>query len=217
MTLLYLVRHGETDWNLAKRIQGSTDIPLNDTGRAQATATGKLLARREWDRIVSSPLSRAVETAKLIGAEVGIDEVETLPTIVERAYGEAEGLNAQELAERFPLVHSGLDGGDVPGREERAEVAARAIPALIAYADAHPGQKVIVATHGGVIRAVLNTVAAGDESHRGEQVTNGSIHSFLVEEGGLTLIEFDDPIEQESNNGADFEEQNPAEEREPAR
>ncbi|CAN5174361.1 phosphatase PhoE [soil metagenome] len=217
MTLLYLVRHGETDWNLAKRIQGSTDIPLNDTGRAQATATGKLLARREWHRIVSSPLSRAVETARLIGAEVGIADLEIMPALAERAYGEAEGLNAQELSARFPPVHGGLDSGHVPGREERAEVAARVIPALLAHAQAHPGERVIVTTHGGVIRAVLNAVAAGDERHRGEQVTNGSIHSFAVEGDGLRLIQFDDPIEQESAAGADFEEQNPAEEREPAR
>jgi len=54
--LLYLVRHGETDWNRARRIQGSTDIPLNDTGRGQAAATGRLLARRDWDAIYSSPL-----------------------------------------------------------------------------------------------------------------------------------------------------------------
>ena len=70
--LLYLVRHGETDWNLQRRIQGSTDIPLNDTGREQAAATGRLLARREWDAIYSSPLSRAIETGELIAREVGL-------------------------------------------------------------------------------------------------------------------------------------------------
>ena len=63
MTLLYLVRHGETDWNRTHRIQGSTDIPLNDTGRAQARRAGRLLAKRSWDGIYSSPLSRAFETA----------------------------------------------------------------------------------------------------------------------------------------------------------
>ena len=216
MTLLYLVRHGETDWNLSRRIQGSTDIPLNDTGREQARATGRLLARRRWDRIVSSPLGRALETARLIGAEVGIDEVETLPEIVERSYGEAEGLNAQQLAERFPSDHSGLDARDVPGREDREAVAARAISALIAYAEAHPGENVIVTTHGGLIRAVLNAVAAGAGSHHGRQITNGSIHSFRVDDGGLSLVAFDDPIEEETEAGEDFSEQNPAEEREPA-
>src|SRR5690606_6630523 len=62
MTLFYLVRHGETDWNLERRVQGSSDIPLNETGRRQAARTARLLARRSWDAIYSSPLSRAMET-----------------------------------------------------------------------------------------------------------------------------------------------------------
>ena len=64
--LLYLVRHGETDWNRSRRIQGRTDIELNDTGREQALATSRLLARREWNAVISSPLSRALETASII-------------------------------------------------------------------------------------------------------------------------------------------------------
>ena len=65
MSYVYLVRHGETDWNRTHRIQGSSDIPLNDTGRAQAARTAALLARRQWDAIYSSPLSRAFETATI--------------------------------------------------------------------------------------------------------------------------------------------------------
>ena len=72
MTLLYLVRHGQTDWNLQRRIQGSTDIALNDTGRAQAARAGQLLARRHWDVLASSPLSRAYETAEIIGGYIAL-------------------------------------------------------------------------------------------------------------------------------------------------
>jgi uncharacterized phosphatase len=71
MTLLYLVRHGETDWNRARRIQGATDIPLNDLGRAQAAEAGDLLSRRSFDRVVASPLSRAAETGSIIAARGG--------------------------------------------------------------------------------------------------------------------------------------------------
>ncbi len=192
MTLLYLVRHGETDWNLARRIQGSTDIPLNDTGRAQAERAGALLARRSWDGIASSPLSRAYETAQIIGTAVGIAEIEVLDDLVERAYGAAEGLMDREVSHRFP--------GEtiVPGRETRDAVAARVVPSLLDLAGRHPGKNLIVTTHGGVIRTVLNTVSTDAAHHRGVPIGNGSIHSFRVTKGALELVAFDDPIEAES-------------------
>jgi uncharacterized phosphatase len=193
MTLLYLVRHGETDWNLARRIQGSTDIPLNDTGREQAARAGALLSRRHWDGIASSPLSRALETGQIIGRAIGIDDIEILDDIVERHYGDAEGLTDKDLATRFP--------GDatVPGRETREDVAARVVPSLIALAERHPGKNLVVTTHGGVIRTVLNAIAPHSHDHRGVGIRNGSIHSFRLVEGELELVAFNDPIEEESN------------------
>ena len=192
MTQLYLVRHGETDWNLARRIQGSTDIPLNTTGRAQAARTGALLARRSWSAIASSPLSRALETAQIIGSEIGIDRIEIVDALAERQYGDAEGLEAQELDRRYPV------GASVPGRETREAVAARVIPALLALADRNPGADIIVTTHGGVIRTVLNEVSPHSPAHRGVPITNGSVHSFRVVDGELQLVAFDDPIEEAS-------------------
>ncbi len=189
MTLLYLVRHGETDWNLERRIQGATDIPLNATGRAQARDTGRLLAQRRWDAIVASPLSRALETARIIAAEIGLGEPGIEPALVERNYGEAEGLTGAEVEERFP------GGAPVPGRETREQVADRVVPALLAIAAAHPGEAVVVVSHGGVIRAVLDAV---EPDGHGEPITNGSVHSFRVVEGELELIAFDDPLEEES-------------------
>jgi uncharacterized phosphatase len=205
--LLYLVRHGETDWNLAHRIQGSTDIPLNDTGRAQARTTGSLLARREWDAIITSPLSRAVETAAIIAERVGLPAPTTLDAIVERNYGEAEGLSDPEIRARFP--------GDspVPGRESREEVLARVLPALMEVAEQHAGEAVIVVSHGGVIRSILNEV---DPEGKHGLITNGSIHSFSHEDGSFALIAFDDPIEFESLDGEDIDEQNAVERRDSA-
>lgn len=212
MTLLYLVRHGETDWNLQRRIQGSTDIPLNDTGRLQAARTGALLARRRWDGILSSPLSRAYETAGIIADRTGLPEPEAFEEIVERSYGDAEGLTDAELSERFP------PGSAVPGRESREQVVARVIPALVRLGERHPGKRLIVTTHGGVIRTVLNTVAPGSPAHRGIPITNGSIHSFRLRGGALELVAFDDPIEDASvEPGApDLSEQNAIEQREAA-
>lgn len=217
MTLIYLVRHGETDWNRERRIQGSTDIPLNATGRAQAARTGRLLSARSWDGIVSSPLSRALETGQIVAEAIGIArvDVEILDAIVERRYGEAEGLDDVHLSERFP------GSTPVPGRERREEVAARVIPALIALAERHSvaadrDSRLIVVTHGGVIRTVLNSVAPDASLHRGIPITNGSVHSFRHTDGGLELIMFDDPIDDESitDGCGDLLDQNAVEERE---
>jgi uncharacterized phosphatase len=212
MTLIYLVRHGETDWNLARRIQGSTDIPLNNTGRAQAAATGRLLARRDWDLVVASPLSRARETAQIIARELGMPEPTLLPEIVERQYGDAEGLDYEEIAERFP------DDAPVPGRESREEVAARVIPAIVNLAEQNPGAAIIVVSHGGVIRSVLTSVAPDDPAITGGRIRNGSVHSLSHTDGTLDLIAFDDPIEIESLDCAtdDLVDQNAVESRESA-
>lgn len=212
MSYLYLVRHGETEWNRAHRIQGSTDIPLNDTGRAQAARTGELLRRRDWDAIYSSPLARAFETATILGDALGLGPPETVPELAERNYGEAEGLTGREVTQRYP--------GDtpVPGRESRTEVAERVLPVLLRIAATATAtrseRRVIVATHGAVIRTVLLAVNAPVE--RGIPITNGSVHSFRRRGDSLQLIEFDDPIEFDSvmQGAEDFDKQNVLEDRE---
>lgn len=202
MTVFALVRHGETDWNRERRIQGSTDIPLNDTGREQARATGALLASRRWTALVASPLSRASETARIIGEHVALVEPELDPRLAERDYGQAEGLTGAEIDVKFP------DGAEVPGRETREAVAVRAVAALHDLAARHPGEAVIVVAHGGVIRSVLESVEPG--RHRG-MITNGSVHSFRHADGALELVAFDDPLDEQSvfPFADDFEQQNP--------
>ena len=185
MTQLYLVRHGETDWNVQRRIQGSTDIPLNDNGRRQAKRTARLLAAGAWDAVVSSPLSRAYETATIITTELGLRPPVLLPAVVERRYGEAEGLDFYDVEERFP------DGVEVPGRESPATVVARVLPALTTLALERPAQRIIVVTHGGVIRAMLNAVVPEEDRFAGVTITNGSVHHFHFSDDALELVAFD--------------------------
>ena len=94
-TRIIFLRHGQTDWNKANLMQGITDIPLNDTGREQARTTGKKLADMglEFTVLVSSPLSRAYETAQLVGEHFDLQVHKTYPELVERAYGAGEGLD----------------------------------------------------------------------------------------------------------------------------
>lgn len=186
MTTFGIVRHGQTEWNAQKRIQGRTDIPLNDTGRAQAAATGAALRAAQtehgdWDAIVSSPLSRAHETAQIIAAELGLGEPELVPALAERAHGEIEGLSFAERSERFP------DGAAVPGLETRDEVLDRALPTLEELAGRYPGGRVLVVSHGGVISTLVHHSTGGELDGRGRMIQNGSVQEFRWGLGGLSL------------------------------
>jgi uncharacterized phosphatase len=189
MTEIYLVRHGETDWNRARRIQGRTDIPLNQIGREQARRTARLLARRTWDAVFTSPLSRARETAQIIASELGLPDPEQVASLVERNYGDAEGLDFRQIEARYP------ERTDVPGREARPDVAERVMRELRRIAESHPCESLVIVSHGGAIRAVLSEVGTTWSINR---ITNGSIHSFRFEDGSLRLLAFDDPMEDES-------------------
>lgn len=209
-TLLYLVRHGETDWNAQRRIQGSTDIPLNDTGRRQAADAAELLARRRFDAVVASPLSRAAETGAIIADRLGLTAPTTYPGLAERSYGEAEGLTDTEVTARYP--HD-----DIPGRESRSALLARITETLGEIAVRFDGGVVVVATHGAVIRSVVNEAAPGTVDRHATPIRNGSIHSFHwdPERFHAELVRFDDPIDDVSDGPGRyaFDYQNPLERR----
>lgn len=152
MTFLALVRHGETAWNAQRRLQGSSDVPLNDTGRTQAANAGARLAARSWDLLVSSPLSRAGETADIIGTHLGLQRSATYPGLSERHFGAAEGATDEELWDRWP-------DGRYPGLEPRTDVTRRGLAALDDLATDHSGSSIVAVSHGGLIRSVLGAVS----------------------------------------------------------
>jgi len=189
VTQLTLVRHGQTDWNAARRIQGASDIPLNDVGRSQARAAARLLRERDWDAVVASPLQRAYETGAIIARGIGLDEPLVVPGLAERAYGEAEGMTGPELSELFP---GGIEGARVPGCETRAQVVERATAALLEVSRRFPDAKVIVATHGAVIGSLLRSLSEDALPPQGVTVGNGSRHDFAIVDGALQIVAFDD-------------------------
>lgn len=192
MTLITLIRHGQTDWNLARRIQGSTDIPLNETGRADALAAAAVLAGEPHHAIYSSPLVRAHETARIIAAELGLEGPESAHGMREREFGEGEGMLVEEYLDRFTDWHSAPTGA-----ESLATVRDRALAALDVIAresrrrSAPVAESVIVVTHGGVIRSLLNHASGGTLPREGEVLRNGSAHRFEAGPGLLRLL---DPI-----------------------
>lgn len=154
---LLLVRHGETDWNAAGRIQGCTDTPLNARGRAQALALAGRLRGERPQRLYTSPLRRARETAAIVGAELAL-EPETVEALREISFGEWEGCSWEEIQRRWPREFAWCEGDRLnrapPGGESYGQLMERALPAVEAIRRA-PGGTAVAVCHSAVIRAVL--------------------------------------------------------------
>ncbi|WP_327024509.1 histidine phosphatase family protein [Micromonospora sp. NBC_01739] len=154
MTRLIIWRHGNTDWNAASRVQGQTEVPLNDLGREQAREAAPLLAALNPDAIVTSDLSRAADTAAALAALTGLP-VRSDARLRERYFGQWQGLLLTEVAERFPEEYARWRAGDPdPGAdvEPLDELGKRIGTALHEIADEMPGGTIVVATHGGAAR-----------------------------------------------------------------
>lgn len=145
-----LVRHGQTDFNRDGKLQGTSDIPLNETGIAQAHKAARLLSDDHWDAVVSSPLERAAVTADIIAATLGLEVSGRYASLIERAYGEAEGLTKEQAVERF--------GTDWPGEEDFDDLQRRAVAAVDEVAELNPVGALVIVTHGTFIRAFADHV-----------------------------------------------------------
>lgn len=164
---LWIFRHGETDWNRQERFQGHLDIPLNEEGRAQAKSLTPKLATLGLHGILSSDLSRAVETARIVAASLGV-EVWTDARLREAHLGEAQGLTREQIEQRFgeELVtrwrSSHLSDADIsyPGGETGTHVLARTTACLCDWLSRETPSlaRLGVATHGGVIRRLMQSV-----------------------------------------------------------
>jgi broad specificity phosphatase PhoE len=181
-TDLYLIRHGQTNWNAERRIQGSTDTSaLTDMGRAQAQKAGERLSALTVSAIYSSPMKRARETAQIISSFHGCQVFEE-PYLHEGKFGKLEGLTVSEFEKQYEeeiqrrrqlpkeeRLHHKYD----EAAESTHEIVTRVIPALKRIALAHMGQNIIVVTHGLVIKSLL--VMIGEFDEQGMMVANGGM------------------------------------------
>lgn len=185
MTVIALVRHGQTDWNLLGRVQGRTDIPLNDTGRAQARDAAVGLSGGGYEAIAASPLSRARETADIIADALGLEPPVLYEGLVERDYASAEGMTADDLWERRRRAMG-------PDAEPDEAVATRAIAALrhaaAAHAEAGRTGPLIAVAHGALIRVLIAVASDGAYPLPGERVENGSHHLFELDDDGVLSL-----------------------------
>lgn len=158
MTTILLARHGETDWNREGRFQGHADPPLNDTGRAQAQELGATLASDGISVIYSSDLRRAAETAKVVAARLALP-VSHDAALREIDVGSWSGLTRDEVRTRFPDGFARWLAGEIGhDGETREQLVRRIVPAVLEIGRRHPGERVLVVSHGGAIRALQRTL-----------------------------------------------------------
>lgn len=182
-TRLCIVRHGETDWNAQRRIQGHIDIELNATGRSQAEATARGIADHAFAAIYSSDLMRTLQTAATLADIAGLP-IKADTGLRERHYGRMQGMTYEEIlaqdpaeAERFRRrdLHHDFGGGEtLLGFVDRIHATVDRLAA------AHVGQTLLLVTHGGVLDIVYRR-AVGRDLH--------SVRDFAVPNAALNWVE----------------------------
>lgn len=176
-TRLFLIRHGETDWNVADKIQGQTDIPLNVTGKEQAKKMTHFLKKKQvsFTALYSSDLQRAHQTAQEIAAVFEL-EIILAADLREGHFGKAEGITKKE----WHALYGAYDHQTLPAAiegEPRDQVVKRVMNYLNTIAQKHKGQNIAVVTHGGALRSLLTHL--GHNVSELPALTNTSIVTFM--------------------------------------
>jgi broad specificity phosphatase PhoE len=184
-TVVGLLRHGQTDWNIDLRLQGVTDVPLNETGIKQAEAAAAFLQSSDWDFIASSPLSRAKHTAEIVATKLQISEIAVEPLLLERSFGEVEGMIYHDWKRDYP-------DGIAPGGETEEELHVRTILLLSELLETYRGTRVLTISHGALIRAVVNILSHGEFPLDKQRISNASL-SIIVHEGNSWRLESYEP------------------------
>jgi len=197
MTCIVLVRHGQTEWNRIERFRGRADVSLNETGLAQAEATGRRVAS-EWQptAIYASPLSRAVKTAEAIARHFSLP-VQVHQGIADIDFGQWQGLTPDEVKAHWPEIHHAWYNAPhmarIPGGETLDDLRVRGMTAVNELAAHHVGQTIVLVGHTVINRVILLGVLGlhNDRFWRLQQDTC-AINVFTVENGEFTLASLND-------------------------
>jgi len=193
-TELIVIRHGETQWNLDEKRQGHQDSPLTSRGIRQAKAMAARLASMDFSALYTSDLGRAAETARIIGARIG-QRPQGEPRLRERNLGVFEGLTTPQIVERYPDVYRQHRKPDfrVPQGETGRELFERVVDCLEQIARNHPGQRVVVVTHGGALSALFRRcIGLPLEAERTYLLMNASMNRIRIEDGKWMLVTWGD-------------------------
>ena len=183
-TIVGLLRHGQTDWNIDMRLQGVSDIPLNETGHNQAKVVAEILAAQEWHRVVTSPLSRARVTAEYVSMKLGLEEAKVHELLLERSFGEAEGLSYEDWKDRLQA------GQHAVGAESIEDLEERAWRLLDELSHSYPEQRVIAVSHGALIRKIIGLVSLGELPREGERFGNASLTTIVHDGAEWKILDY---------------------------
>jgi uncharacterized phosphatase len=179
-----LLRHGQTEWNINFLLQGVTDIPMNQTGIDQVRLAASAIRRQDWDLVLTSPLGRARQTAEILLEEVGFDSIIEEQLLIERSFGEAEGLSHEQWRAKY----SNLD--EIPGGESRTELAARSQLLLDSVAQQFAGKRVLAVSHGALIRTLIAIASKNQLPRDGERLGNASLNIVGHEQDNWRVIDY---------------------------
>jgi broad specificity phosphatase PhoE len=192
VALIFMVRHGQTVWNVDKRFRGTVDVPLNEKGRRDAQRAATRLADAGLEAVYTSPLSRAREVADAIAGAAGLHATADLDALLNLDYGEWHGRTKDECAARDPeawrLYRERPEQARCPGGESLAHAADRVTAALLDIARRHPDGVVAAVSHGVMVRlaALRAGYASGDDWEI--PLDTGSATAFNVVDGKLAVV-----------------------------
>ena len=196
MTDFLFIRHGETDWNRQQRFQGQIDVPLNDLGHTQARRLGERLAGEPTEHLISSDLQRAQQTAAPL-ATAWQAAPALMPGLREQCFGVLEGLDVPTIKARHPdlwtrwLEHRADFA--LPGGESLQQFHARVIATVKALAEAHPGRRLTVVTHGGVLDMLWRTAhGLALDGLRTCDIPNTGLNHLRWRQGTLDIVRWAD-------------------------
>jgi len=197
MTCIILIRHGQTEWNRIERFRGRADVPLNESGLAQAEATGERVAKT-WQptAIYTSPLSRSVKTAQAIAKHFNLPAQIHLD-LADIDYGEWQGLTPDEARQRWPEQAENWyhhpERARIPGGETLADLRRRAMKTVQELADKHVGETIVLVGHTVINRVILlGVLGLGNKRFWHLRQDTCAINVIEVEKGDFTLVSLND-------------------------
>ena len=199
MTILYLIRHGETGGNFEGRFQGIVDNPLNESGIRQAQMLGMAFSLSQVDVLYTSPLLRARQTAEIIAQMHGLQKLTPIvePGLTELNGGELEGRRFSELREKYPEVIDAMfhrpAALECPGGESMREVSERIVQTIDRLVEQNRGKVIVAVSHGIIISSYIHFASGKPfEEMSNCMVANASVSKFLFNEEMIVCMEYAD-------------------------